>query len=122
MTIKEAKKQMRMAEWVGHIQERQESGLSVQAWCAIHGYGEGRYYYWLKIVRSEALKQAGASVAGSLVKVEPEGLPTTHLTELADETSERTGITLQYERAIVEFPRGTAIEEIAELLKALCAP
>lgn len=123
MTIREAKRQSRMAEWVRNIQEQQGSGLSVHAWCTTHGYSEGRYYYWLRIVRSEVIKQAAERVQGAaLVKVEPERLPSARISAPGEPTNEQTGITMRYGNAIVEFPGGTSIEALAKLLKVLSTP
>ena len=48
----------RMNEWRQLIHERQQSGLSVRAWCQQNGIRENSYYYWLRIIREEALCEA----------------------------------------------------------------
>lgn len=47
-----------MNEWRQLIHERQQSGLSVRAWCQQNGIRENSYYYWLRIIREEALCEA----------------------------------------------------------------
>ena len=59
MTIPEAKRITRMNEWRRLIHERQQSGQSVKAWCLQNGIRENRYYYWLRIIREEALYVRG---------------------------------------------------------------
>ena len=59
MTIPEAKRITRMNEWRRLIHERQESGQSVRAWCRQNGIRENSYYYWLRIIREEALRESG---------------------------------------------------------------
>ena len=58
MTIPESKRITRMNEWRQLIHERQQSGLSVRAWCQQNGIRENSYYYWLRIIREEALCEA----------------------------------------------------------------
>lgn len=120
MTITEAKRQRRMAEWARKIRDQQASGLSVHAWCAAHGCGEGRYYYWLKIVRAEVIKQAAESAQGAaLVRVEPERLLSPSTEQAIDGATEQPGITMTYGKASVVFPTWTPLSAIAEVLKAL---
>ena len=73
MTIPEAKRITRMNEWRRLIHERQESGQSVRAWCRQNGIRENSYYYWLRIIREEALRET-ENRSCALVRVEPEKL------------------------------------------------
>lgn len=125
MTITQVKRQARIGEWVRIIREQQGSGMTVKAWCAAEGYGEGRYYYWLKHVRSAALAHAAQRDQGtSLIRVEPERLASCVCTEAPmweAAANQRTGMVLRYGNATVELPVGTGVKAIAELLKALNA-
>ena len=71
MTIPEAKRITRMNEWRQLIHERQQSGQSVRAWCLQNGIRENSYYYWLRIIREEALRET-ENRSCALVRVEPE--------------------------------------------------
>lgn len=73
MTIPEAKRITRMNEWGQLIHERQQSGQSVRVWCQQNGIRENSYYYWLRIIREESLRET-ESRSGTLVRVEPEKL------------------------------------------------
>ena len=44
----------RLSHWSAIMQERQESGLSVKAFCERSGFHENRYYYWQKKLREAA--------------------------------------------------------------------
>ena len=55
LTIPEAKRATGIIEWRQLIYERQQSGQSVKVWCLKNGICENRYYYWLRIIREEAL-------------------------------------------------------------------
>ena len=73
MTTSEAKRITRMNEWRQLIDERQQRGQSVRAWCLQNGIRENGYYYWLRIIREEALCGA-ENRSGALVRVESEKL------------------------------------------------
>ena len=69
MTIPEAKRIIRMNEWRQLIHERQQIGQSVWTWCLQNGIWENSYYYWLRIIRKEALCEAKTRIV-ALVRVE----------------------------------------------------
>lgn len=60
-----------MNEWRQLIHEWQQSGQSVRAWCLQNGFRESSHYYWLIIIREEALRET-ENRSGALVRVEPE--------------------------------------------------
>lgn len=122
MRISEMKRRSRAAEWAQNIRERQESGLTIKAWCTVHGIRDSQYYYWLKIMRSRAIEQAEQAGKGSaLMKVEPERLPSSTAASPMDGVNEQPRITMRYGKATVEFPAGTPVTVIAEMLKTLAA-
>jgi len=45
---------IRLTHWVKVIQERNDSGLSIKAYCKKTGIHESSYYYWLKKLRESA--------------------------------------------------------------------
>lgn len=42
--------------WTMLIKERMESGMTVREWCHEKNIKESRYYYWLKILRKDAVE------------------------------------------------------------------
>ena len=114
MTIAEAKRITRMNEWRQLIQERQQSGQSVRAWCQQNGIRENSYYYWLRIIREEALCEA-ENKSDALVKVEPEKLAV----ETVSPQSSAGGIVIRTHGVEAEFPSGTDIGMLAVFVKAL---
>ena len=114
MTIAEAKRITRMNKWKQLIQERQQSGQSVRAWCQQNGIRESSYYYWLRIIREEALC-AAENRNGALVRVEPEKLAV----ETASLQSCSGGIVVRAHGVEAEFPSGTDIGILAAFVKAL---
>ena len=43
--------------WAMLIKERMESGMTVREWCHDRNIKESRYYYWLRILRQDAVKE-----------------------------------------------------------------
>ena len=114
MTIPEAKRITRMNEWRRLIHERQESGQSVRAWCRQNGIRENSYYYWLRIIREEALRET-ENRSSALVRVEPEKLAA----ETESSRSSSGGIVIRAHGVEAEFPTGTDIGMLAAFVKAL---
>lgn len=114
MTISEAKRITRMNEWKQLIHERQQSGQSVRAWCQQNGIRENSYYYWLRIIREEALCEA-ENKSGALVRVEPEKLAV----ETVSPRPSSGGIVIRTHGVEAEFPSGTDIGMLAVFVKAL---
>ena len=114
MTIPEAKRTARIIEWRQLIYERQQSGQSVKAWCLQNGIRENRYYYWLKIIREEALCET-KDWCGALVRVEPEKLAV----ETVSSQAASGGIVIRAHGVEAEFPSGTDIGILAAFVKAV---
>ena len=114
MTIPEARQAARIIEWRQMIYERQQSGQSVRAWCLQNGIRENRYYYWLKIIREEALCET-KDRSGALVRVEPEKLAV----ETISPQPASGGIVIRAHGVEAEFLSGTDIGLLAAFVKAV---
>ena len=68
-TIEEVKESVRTENWRQRIQECQQSGKSVQAWCKENGIAASTYYKYLRKIR-ETLLQDNQIVALELPKPE----------------------------------------------------
>ena len=102
MTIPEVKRITRMNEWRQLIHERQQSGQSVRAWCLQNRIRENSYYYWLRIIREEALCEV-ENKSGALVRLEPEKLAV----ETVSPQSSSRGIVIRAHGVETEFPSDT---------------
>ena len=114
MTIPEAKRTARIIEWRQLIHERQQSSQSVRAWCMQNGIRENRYYYWLRIIREEALCEA-ENRSGALVRVEPEKLAV----ETVSPQPASGGGVIRAHGVEAEFLSGTDIGLLAAFVKAV---
>ena len=56
--IMEIRRQVRLSQWSAMVSEREESGLSVKAYCKQTGIAAKTYYYRLRKLREAAVEQA----------------------------------------------------------------
>ena len=75
---------------------------------------ENGYYYWLRIIREEALCEA-QNRSGALVRVEPEKLAV----ETVSPQFSSEGIVIRAHGVEAEFPPSTDIRTLAAFVKAL---
>ena len=59
MNTKLATTQIRMTEWAAIIKDCKSSGMKVDDYCQLHDISRDAYYYWLRKVKTTALRQAG---------------------------------------------------------------
>ena len=57
------RRQVRLSQWGAMVREREESGLSVQAYCEQAGISAKTYYYRLRRLREAAVEQARSEAA-----------------------------------------------------------
>ena len=73
-TMRSSKHEILKAQWMENIKNHNESGLTIRDWCERNNVTHGQYYYWLRIIREEALIKAGTlAVTGQpqFVEVKP---------------------------------------------------
>ena len=54
--MSDLKHDMTAERWAMLIKERRESGMTVREWCHDRDIKESRYYYWLRILRRDAVE------------------------------------------------------------------
>lgn len=86
----------------------------MRVWCLQNGIRENSYYYWLRIIREEVLREA-ENKSGALVRVEPEKLAV----ETVSPQSSSGRIVIRAHGVEAEFPPGTDIGILASFVKAL---
>jgi len=57
INTREIATEYRLSHWAQIIRERQESGLSIRAYCKQAGFHENRFFYWQRRVRRAACEQ-----------------------------------------------------------------
>ena len=53
------RREVQLSEWQRQVQERQEQGIPVDAWCASLGNSKGAYYHRLRKDREYMCQQMG---------------------------------------------------------------
>lgn len=61
MDIRSVKRNYSIQQWKSIIQDRNNSGMTVDAYCKKNGLSRHAYFYWLRMIREEALEQPSAS-------------------------------------------------------------
>ena len=56
--IQTVKNQMTLKNWAQEVAECQSSGMTVSAWCELHGINVKTYYYHLRRVRESLLTES----------------------------------------------------------------
>jgi len=61
MNTRDVAVEYRYTKWAQVIQNRNESGQSIRAYCQSEGIQENAYYYWLKRLRKKACEEMAKS-------------------------------------------------------------
>ena len=72
--MKASKHEILKSHWQELIKEQSQSGLSIREWCRRNNMSHGKFYYWQRIIREEALIKAGTLAVTSqthFVEVKP---------------------------------------------------
>ena len=125
MNTREIATEYRLAHLAGIMRERNESGLSVKAFCAKAGLHENNYFYWQRKLREAACSHlakveedtANVALTGfTEVKLASQTVipssPATHESQISIEAS---GIRITADR---EYP----ISKLVELLREVTRP
>ena len=61
MDTRSAKRNYCIQQWKAIIQDRNNTNLTVDEYCKQNGLSRHSYFYWLRIIRDEALEQSAES-------------------------------------------------------------
>lgn len=56
MNVRSAKRKLCIQQWQEIIRDRNNSGLTIDEYCNQNGISRNAYFYWLRLIREEALK------------------------------------------------------------------
>ena len=117
--IMEIRQQVRLNQWSTMVRERDESGLSVKAYCKQAGIATKTYYYRLRRLREAAVKHAQTAIAQP--ESQPELVPYTLPTEFSTEPMAQS-IVIKTADATVEIPVNTNPEVVTAVVSFLRQP
>ena len=118
--IMEIRQQVRLNQWSAMVQEREDSGLSVKAFCKQAGIATKTYYYRLRRLREAAIKQTQMRTVQpttsqpELVQFTP---PTGYICDPAPQS-----IVIRTSSTTVEIPMNTNPEVVAAAVSFLKQP
>lgn len=118
--IMEIRQQVRLNQWSAMVQEREDSGLSVKAFCKQAGIVPKTYYYRLRRLREAAIKQTQMGTVQPTTS-QPELVQYTPPTGyICDPTPQ--SIVIRTSSTIVEIPVNTSPEVVAATVSFLRQP
>ena len=118
--IMEIRQQVRLNQWSAMVQEREDSGLSVKAFCKETGIAPKTYYYRLRRLREAALKCAQSGNAQSALS-QPELVQYTPPTGYVLDPTPQS-IVIRTSSTTVEIPVTTNPEVVAAAVSFLKQP
>ena len=115
--IMEIRQQVRLNQWSAMVQEREDSGLSVKAFCKQAGIAPKTYYYRLRRLREAAIKQTQMG-AVQPTTYQPELVQYTPSTGYVTEAAPQS-IVIRTSSTTVEIPVNTSPEVVAAAVSFL---
>ena len=115
--IMEIRQQVRLNQWSAMVQEREDSGLSVKAFCKQAGIATKTYYYRLRRLREAAIKQTQMGTVQPTTS-QPELVQYTQPTGYVAEPAPQN-IVIKTADTTVEIPMNTNPEVVAAAVSFL---
>ena len=113
MNAKEAATQYRMKEWAAIIQDRADSGLTIDKYCEQRGISKNSYYYWLKAIRKKLISEVPAAVGD----VPPAPITFQELATPSQVTSVQDSITIGIKGMSIIVTKDTSMELLLRVLE-----
>lgn len=115
--IMEIRQQVRLNQWSAMVQEREDSGLSVKAFCKQAGIAPKTYYYRLRRLREAAIKRTQFGTVQSAMS-QPELVQYTPSVGYVPEPAPQS-IVIKTTDTTVEIPVNTHPEVVAAAVSFL---
>lgn len=119
-----AVREYRIDQWMQIIQDRNQSGLTIQEYCQQNGLNQNAYYYWLRIIRHQAMEE-GKTINQHQEFVE---LPSVQVPESTGSKlpadSEMTadpgsGLTLEFKGVHIQVQASTSMRLLSKTLEVV---
>ena len=111
--IAEAKQVVRHENWKRMYEEYQRSGMKVNDWCIMQGLSVKTFYYRLKVIREELLKETDQHDIVPVMKCKTE-MPSDMSTKKSDEKIHITGNGIE-----IDLPRTISAELMTAILRGM---
>ena len=118
-----AKSELYIQRWTELIADRQSSGMTIKAWCALHDINEKTYYYWLHKIRKLTLEKSPVPVGSTLPKTVETPISFKKLEVKPPVSGMQAAVIVHLPQATVEVAQGTnqqTVEAVLCALKSIC--
>jgi transposase-like protein len=119
MDTRSVKRNYYIQQWKSIIRDRNNSGMSVNAYCKQNGISRNSYFYWLRIIREETLSQQAPA---SFVELNPQADSEAELsivTSFPTETPETSQLTLSINGVTLLVTENTSSALLARTIGVL---
>jgi len=125
MNTKEIAAEYRLSHWAGIVREREESGLSIRAFCAGSGFHENIYYYWQKKLRDATCTEL-AKIQGNTTSLASTGFAEVKLpvqaTFPAATATTQSNLYIESDRVRITAGSEYPIDKLVVLLREVARP
>ena len=116
-----AVREFRSNQWMQIIQDRNQSGLTIREYCEQNGLSRNAYYYWLRIIRQQAMEERETSSRPQeFVEIPslqvPEKPASQALCDPAAQVDPGTGLTLEYKGVRIQVQTSTSMQLLSKAL------
>ena len=118
MDVQEVRDQVRIQEWMQLIRERNDSGMTIKAWCETKGLSENQYYYWLRKIRKTACT-ALENRSDKAPLVREDGPVFAKVNVLPQTPMTTSGITIHMSQADIHIGKDVCANQIKTILKVI---
>lgn len=116
MDTRSAKRNYCIQQWKAIIQDRNNSNLTVDEYCKQNGLSRHSYFYWLRIIREEALKQPTSSGFVELNLPTDASLETSMITTIPIEKPTPSQLTLFINGITIQVSENTSSALLAKTI------
>ena len=120
MNTREIAAEYRLSHWSGIIRERQESGLSIKAYCRTSGIHPNVYFYWQRKLREAACENFGSASGKARAITEKASIPTGWaICESAEPIDEKKELSIEIGRCRIVVQEDISPELLAKVCRVL---
>lgn len=116
MDTRSVKRNYCIQQWKSIIQDRNNSGMTVDAYCEQNGLSRNSYFYWLRIIREEALNQTTSSGFVELSLRADAGSETSMVTTIPIEKPVTSQLTLSINGITIQVTENTSSGLLAKTI------
>lgn len=125
MNTRHVAEEYRLTQWAQIMQDRQESGLSVKAYCENAGFHENNYYYWQRKLREAACGEMVKS-QGCTASLVPAGFAEVRLAEQpilpASAAAQQNQLRIDVAGVLISADSEYPADKLAALIRELRKP